>query len=55
MRRDFKKFVRVQILIEIVLRQVVRKRVSFFKIARTKIHQNFLPSKYDIKQHTDST
>ena len=66
MRRDFKKFVRVvseiykkalkvQILNEVVLREVVRKRVSFFKIARTKIHQNFLPSKYDIKQHTDST
>ena len=55
MRRDFKKFVRVQILNEIVLRQVVRKRVSFFKTARTKIHQNFLPSKYDIKQHTDSS
>ena len=26
-----------------------------FKIARTKIHQNFLASKYDIKQHSDAT
>ena len=26
-----------------------------FKIARTKIHQNFLASKYDIKQHSDMT
>ena len=24
-------------------------------IARTKIHQNFLASKYDIKQHSDAT
>ena len=34
--------------------QVVRKRV-IFKIARTKIHHNFLASKYDIKQHSDAT
>ena len=26
-----------------------------FKIARTKIRQNFLASKYDIKQHSDTT
>ena len=26
-----------------------------FKIARTKIHQNFLAPKYDIKQHSDAT
>ena len=25
-----------------------------FKIARTKIHQNFLATKYDIKQHSDA-
>ena len=25
------------------------------KITRTKIHQNFLASKYDIKQHSDAT
>ena len=63
---DFKKFVRVvseiykkvlkvQILNEVALRQVVRKRVLVFKLARTKIHQNFLASKYDIKQHSDAT
>ena len=32
---------------------VVRKRV--FKIARTKVHQNFLASKYDIKRNSDAT
>ena len=26
-----------------------------FTIARTKIHQNFLATKYDIKQHSDAT
>ena len=26
-----------------------------FKIARAKIHQNFLATKYDIKQHSDAT
>ena len=26
-----------------------------FKIATTKIHQNFLASKYDIKQYSDAT
>ena len=26
-----------------------------FKIAGTKIHQNFLASKYDIKQYSDAT
>ena len=50
----YKKALKVQILNEVAPRQVVRKRVSFWdKIARTKIHQNFLASKYDIKQHSD--
>ena len=63
MGRDFKKFVRVvsetnkkalkvQILNEVALRQLVRKRV---RKKRTKIDQNFLASKYDIKQHSDAT
>ena len=26
-----------------------------FKIARTKMHQNFPASKYDIKQYSDAT
>ena len=26
-----------------------------FKIARMKVHQNFLESKYDTKQHSDAT
>ena len=47
----YKKALKVQILNEVALGQVVRKRVSL-KIARTKIHQNFLASKYDIKRHS---
>ena len=50
----YKKALKVQILNEVALGQVVRKRVSF-KIAGTKIHQNFLASKYNIKQHSDAT
>ena len=52
-----KKALKVQILDEVELRQVTRKRVSLlvFKIARAKIHQNFLATKYDIKQHSDAT
>ena len=65
MRRDLKKFVRVvseiykkvlkvQILNEVVLIQVVRKRVSF-QDRKNKNTPKFLASKYDIKQHSDST
>ena len=65
MRRDIKKFVRVvseiykkvlkvQILNEVVLIQVVRKRVSF-QDRKNKNTPKFLASKYDIKQHSDST
>ena len=50
----YKKELKVQILNEVALRQVERKRVSF-QDARTKMHQNFLASKYDIKQHSDAT
>ena len=51
----FKKVLEVQILNEVALIQVVRKRVSF-KIARTKIYKNFLASKYDhMKKHSDAT
>ena len=42
------KALKVQILNEVALIQVVRERFSF-QDARTKIHQNFLASKYDIK------
>ena len=52
-QRYTKKGLKIQILSEVALLQVVRKRVSF-KIARTKINQNFLASKYDIKQHSDA-
>ena len=31
------------------------ENVLVFKIARKKIHQNFLVSKYDIKKHSDAT
>ena len=65
MRRDLKKFVRVvseiykkalkvQILNEVVLIQVVRKRVSF-QDRKNKNTPKFLASKYDIKQHSDAT
>ena len=46
-QRYKKKALEVQILNEVPLRQVVRK-LLFFKIARTKLHQSFLASKYDI-------
>ena len=49
----YKKALKVQIFNEVALIQVVRKRVSFR--TRTKIHQNSLVSKYDIKQHSDAT
>ena len=49
----YKKALKVQILNEVALVQVVSKRVSFR--TRTKIHQNSLVSKYDIKQHSDAT
>ena len=45
----YKKALKVQILNEVALIQVMRKRVSF-QLARMKINQNFLASKYDIKQ-----
>ena len=48
----YKKELKVQILNEVALRQSVRKRV---RKKRTKIDQNFLASKYDIKQHSDAT
>ena len=48
----YKKALKVQILNEVALRQLVRKRV---RKKRTKIDQNFLASKYDIKQHSDAT
>ena len=54
MEEIYKKALKVQILSEVVLIQVVRNGLVF-KIARKKIHQNFLASKYDIKQHSDAT
>ena len=47
---------KVQILNAVVLIQVVRKRVSFQdrKNENTPI-ENFLSSKYEIKQHSDRT
>ena len=52
--RDIQKSAKSPILNEVALIQVVRKRVSF-KIARTKINQNFQALKYDIKQHSEAT
>ena len=37
------------------LQVVIGENGLVSKIARTKIHQNFLASKYDIKQHSDAT
>ena len=51
--KDIQKSAKSPNLEQVPLRQVVRKRVSFF--ARTKIHQNFLPSKYYFKQHSAAT
>ena len=51
----YKKALKVQILNEVALRQVVRKRVSFQN--RKNENTPKLPSIeiYDIKQHSDAT
>ena len=54
MEEIYKKALKVQILSEVALIQLVRNGLAF-KIARKKIHQNFLASKYDIKQQSDVT
>ena len=66
MWRDFKKnsfetfqryskiALKVQILNEIALRQVVRKRFSFQE-CKNENTPKFLALKYDIKQHSDAT
>ena len=48
MEELYKKALKVQISSEVALIQVVRNGLVF-KIARKKIHQNFLASKYGIK------
>ena len=45
----YKKALEVQILHEVALRQVVRKRISF------QDRKNENTPKYDIKQHSDAT
>ena len=54
MEEIYKKALKVQILSELALIQVVRNGLVF-ESARKKIHQNFLASKYGIKQHSDAT
>ena len=54
MEERYKKALKVQILSEVALIQVVRNGLVF-ESARKKIHQNFLASKYGIKQHSDAT
>ena len=54
MEELYKKALKVQISSEVALIQVVRNGLVF-KIARKKIHQNFLASKYGVKQHSDAT
>ena len=53
-QRYSKKALKVQILDELSLGKVVKNGLVF-KIARTKIGQNFLALKYHIKQHSDVT
>ena len=48
MEELYKKALKVQILSEVALIQVVRNGLVS-KIAKKKIHQNFLASKYGIK------
>ena len=50
----FKKALKVQILNEVSLIQVVRKRVSF-QDRKNESTPKFLASKYDMKQHSDAT
>ena len=50
MVRVYKKALKVQILNEVTLIQVVRKRVGFQDPKNENI-QNFLASKYEIKPH----
>ena len=50
----YKKALKVQILNEVALMQVVRKRVSF-EVRKNENEPNFLALKYDIKQHSDAT
>ena len=51
----YKKELKVQILNEVATQTGGKKKGLVFKIARTNIHQNFLASKYDIRQHSDVT
>ena len=53
-QRYSKKALKVQILNEVALRQVVRKRAGFQE-CKNENTPNFLASKYDIKQHSDAT
>ena len=54
MEEIYKEALKVQILSNVAIIQLVRNGLVF-KIARKKIHQNFLASKYDIKQQSDAT
>ena len=50
----YKKVLKVQILTEVALVQVVRKRVSF-KDRKNESTPKFPSVKYDIKHHSDAT
>ena len=51
----YKKALKVQILNEVATQTVGEKKGLVFKIAITNIHQNFVPSKYDNRTHSDAT
>ena len=54
--RNIQKSAKSSNLNEVALIQVGRwENGLVFKIARTKTHQNFLTSKYDVQQHSDAT
>ena len=51
----YKKGLKVQILNEVATQTGGEKKGLVLKIAISNIHQNFLASKYDIRQHSDAT
>ena len=53
--RDIQKSAKSQDLEHSCAQTGVEKAGCFFKIARMKIHQTFLASNYDIKQHSNAT
>ena len=51
----YKEALKLQILNEVATSTGGEKKGLVFKIAIRNIHQNFLASKYDSRQHSDAT